>query len=61
MSLNTSLSAAGLSGFQWGWTILEKAPSARVAILEKEEGWAQHQTGRNSGVIHSWSPARART
>ncbi len=43
----------GIVGLSVGWTILEKAPSARVAILEKEEGWAQHQTGRNSGVIHS--------
>lgn len=25
----------------------------RVTVLEKEAGWAQHQTGRNSGVIHA--------
>jgi (S)-2-hydroxyglutarate dehydrogenase len=25
----------------------------RVAVLEKEDGWARHQTGRNSGVLHS--------
>ncbi|WBP87568.1 L-2-hydroxyglutarate oxidase [Kitasatospora cathayae] len=25
----------------------------RVAVLEKENGFAAHQTGRNSGVIHS--------
>ena len=25
----------------------------RICILEKEDGWARHQTGRNSGVIHS--------
>lgn len=25
----------------------------RVTLLEKESGWARHQTGRNSGVIHS--------
>jgi L-2-hydroxyglutarate oxidase len=24
-----------------------------VTVLEKEAGWASHQTGRNSGVIHS--------
>lgn len=25
----------------------------RVTVLEKETGWARHQTGRNSGVIHA--------
>ena len=25
----------------------------RVTVLEKEQGWAAHQTGRNSNVIHS--------
>lgn len=25
----------------------------RVTVLEKEDGWARHQTGRNSGVIHA--------
>ena len=24
-----------------------------VTVCEKEDGWAQHQTGRNSGVVHS--------
>nr|MBA2533474.1 L-2-hydroxyglutarate oxidase [Rubrobacter sp.] len=28
-------------------------PGARIAVLEKEGGWARHQTGHNSGVIHS--------
>lgn len=26
---------------------------ARVTVLEKEAGWAKHQTGHNSGVIHA--------
>jgi (S)-2-hydroxyglutarate dehydrogenase len=25
----------------------------QVTVLEKESGWARHQTGRNSGVIHA--------
>ena len=25
----------------------------RVTLLEKEDGWARHQSGRNSGVVHS--------
>ncbi len=28
-------------------------PDADVTVLEKERAWARHQTGRNSGVIHS--------
>ena len=28
-------------------------PGAHVTVLEKESEWAAHQTGRNSGVIHS--------
>jgi len=31
----------------------ERAPRARLAIVEKEAKLAQHQTGHNSGVIHS--------
>jgi L-2-hydroxyglutarate oxidase len=29
------------------------ADGARVTVLEKEDGPARHQTGRNSGVVHS--------
>ncbi len=43
----------GILGLSVAWTILEKRPGCRVAVLEKEDAWAQHQTGRNSGVIHS--------
>jgi (S)-2-hydroxyglutarate dehydrogenase len=43
----------GIVGLATAWTILESRPGARIAVLEKEDGWARHQTGRNSGVIHS--------
>jgi L-2-hydroxyglutarate oxidase len=43
----------GILGLSVAWTILEKRPGSRVAVLEKENAWARHQTGRNSGVIHS--------
>lgn len=35
----------------------------RITLVEKESGWAAHQTGRNSGVIHSglyYSPGSAK-
>jgi L-2-hydroxyglutarate oxidase LhgO len=33
--------------------LLVRRPGARVALLEKERALGLHQTGRNSGVIHS--------
>src|SRR6266446_427901 len=43
----------GIVGLSTAWTILEKKPGTRIAVVEKEEHWAVHQTGRNSGVLHS--------
>ena len=43
----------GIVGLSVAWAILERNPNARIALLEKEESLARHQTGRNSGVIHS--------
>lgn len=43
----------GIVGLSVGKGILEKFPSAKVVVLEKEKVWASHQTGHNSGVIHS--------
>jgi (S)-2-hydroxyglutarate dehydrogenase len=43
----------GIVGLSVAWAILERKPDIRVTVLEKEDDWAQHQTGRNSGVIHS--------
>jgi L-2-hydroxyglutarate oxidase len=43
----------GIVGLSAAFAILEKAPGIRIAVLEKEAAWARHQTGRNSGVIHS--------
>lgn len=43
----------GIVGLAVAWTLLEKRPGIRIAVLEKEDDWARHQTGRNSGVMHS--------
>ncbi|MDQ4128198.1 MAG: L-2-hydroxyglutarate oxidase [Actinomycetota bacterium] len=43
----------GIVGLSTARAILERHPGSRLAVLEKEEGWARHQTGHNSGVIHS--------
>ena len=43
----------GIVGLSVAWAILERKPGINISVLEKEDGWARHQTGRNSGVIHS--------
>ncbi|HMG14709.1 MAG TPA: FAD-dependent oxidoreductase, partial [Saprospiraceae bacterium] len=44
---------AGIVGLATALQLLEKNPKLKVCILEKENEIAQHQTGHNSGVIHS--------
>ena len=43
----------GIVGLSVAWAILEQQARARIVVLEKENDWGRHQTGRNSGVIHS--------
>jgi len=43
----------GIVGLATGLSILEAKPELKVAVLEKEDRVAKHQTGNNSGVIHS--------
>lgn len=43
----------GIVGLSTAFAITRAAPGTRVTVLEKEPGPARHQTGRNSGVIHS--------
>ena len=43
----------GIVGLASAYKIQANHPGISVAVLEKEEQLASHQTGRNSGVIHS--------
>ena len=43
----------GIVGLAVAMALLEEKPAAKIAVLEKELQLAVHQTGRNSGVIHS--------
>lgn len=43
----------GIVGLSTAYAITRAAPGTAVTVLEKEPGPARHQTGRNSGVIHS--------
>jgi L-2-hydroxyglutarate oxidase len=43
----------GIVGMSFAMQATEAFPQARLVVLEKEDGLARHQTGHNSGVIHS--------
>jgi len=43
----------GIVGLSTGMSLGQRYPTARIVVLEKENCWAFHQTGNNSGVIHS--------
>src|SRR5947209_6027331 len=43
----------GIVGLSTALALSRRCPNVRILLLEKEKQWACHQTGRNSGVIHS--------
>jgi L-2-hydroxyglutarate oxidase len=47
------IAGAGIVGLATAYKLLQKSPSLKVLITEKENGVSRHQTGNNSGVIHS--------
>jgi len=47
------IAGAGIVGLATALGVLEQDPEVKLLILEKEAGEARHQTGNNSGVIHS--------
>ncbi|TPV95135.1 MAG: L-2-hydroxyglutarate oxidase [Myxococcales bacterium FL481] len=44
---------AGIVGLAVAHELAKRRPAARVLVLDKEDAVAQHQSGRNSGVLHS--------
>ena len=44
---------AGIIGLSTAYELLKVKPDKKVLIIEKEKKVSSHQTGRNSGVIHS--------
>jgi (S)-2-hydroxyglutarate dehydrogenase len=51
--LDVVVIGAGLVGLATAMALLEIRPDARLAVLEKEEQIASHQSGHNSGVVHA--------
>jgi len=50
---NVIIIGGGIVGLASALKLKQKNPKLKVAVVEKEKGLAQHQTGHNSGVIHS--------
>ena len=48
-----SIIGGGIVGLSTAYKLQSKYPNLKIAIIEKENSLAYHQTGRNSGVIHS--------
>ena len=43
----------GIVGLATAWQMTQRNPDLKIVLLEKESSLAFHQTGRNSGVLHS--------
>ena len=43
----------GIVGLATAYRLSQKCPEQTIVVIEKEDGLAKHQTGRNSGVLHS--------
>ena len=53
MKTDITIVGAGIVGLATALQIKKRKPEARVLVVEKEDRVAAHQTGNNSGVIHS--------
>ncbi len=53
MNFDLVVIGGGIVGLASAYKIQSRNPDVRIAVLEKEDELAMHQTGRNSGVIHS--------
>ncbi|HYG65991.1 MAG TPA: L-2-hydroxyglutarate oxidase [Thermoanaerobaculia bacterium] len=50
---DVAIVGGGIVGLATAYRFAERYPGRRVVVLEKEPEVALHQTGRNSGVLHS--------
>jgi len=53
MKVDCAVIGGGIVGLSVAMALLRKQPGIHVVVLEKEPQLAFHQSGRNSGVIHS--------
>ncbi|MFG0332113.1 MAG: L-2-hydroxyglutarate oxidase [Maioricimonas sp. JB049] len=50
---DVAIIGGGIVGLATAWRLQQRHPDRRVTVLEKESGAAAHQSGHNSGVLHS--------
>lgn len=53
MTFDFCVIGGGIVGVATAMELLKRRPGSSLILLEKESGLGQHQTGHNSGVIHS--------
>ena len=53
MTYDFAIVGGGIVGLASTLALSSRFPDAKLLVLEKESRWAFHQTGHNSGVIHS--------
>jgi (S)-2-hydroxyglutarate dehydrogenase len=53
VSADVLIIGGGIVGLATAFAVQQRLPGKRVLVLEKEARLATHQSGRNSGVIHS--------
>lgn len=53
MKYDVIVIGGGIVGLATAYQTLKKKPSLKLALIEKEDRLCKHQTGNNSGVIHS--------
>ena len=50
---DVALIGGGIVGLSATMVLQQRSPKLKIVVIEKEDSWASHQTGHNSGVIHS--------
>lgn len=53
MKYDIAIVGGGIVGLATAYRVLEAQPRLKILMLEKESRLAAHQTGNNSGVLHS--------
>jgi (S)-2-hydroxyglutarate dehydrogenase len=53
MKYDVVIIGGGIVGLGTAYRLMQAKPSLKICVLEKEMAVGLHQTGRNSGVIHS--------
>ncbi|PID64623.1 MAG: L-2-hydroxyglutarate oxidase [Gammaproteobacteria bacterium] len=53
MTYDYAIIGGGIVGLSTAWQLQQRHPDKSILLIEKEDGYAHHQTGHNSGVIHA--------